>query len=379
MGLSNEMRREVATLLSHCFPGFLDLSYLEDPSRLLVWVRHELTGQIMSFCCLTPRHAMLSNGEYINNLITFVCTNPSYRRKGHMRYLFDWLRLEMHLKRNIDPILHLEVLKTNDAAIAFYESMGFRQTRSYGDMFLMQLDDSNMEPFAFPLSREHVGTIPDGTGIFNIHDDELSLNSIDCTVRALKGLGIITEDDPFTRMLRDSIAKLGGQRWTTLENIIAIRKGIRVVFISTTDPNIVRRYLGQIRKGQFIPFGFSYVNSQTGQMGSHVTIVGRSHDDGELICYEDQSGTFYKGDDVTITYLLSAPHNIWYFPFVPTVLKQMRFKNLFLRDLNSFLENTNCKFDPISAAKLHEHQIEELNHSMKKMSISSRKKPLSIR
>ena len=65
--------------------------------------------------------------------ITTIAVKPEYRRRGHARALIG---AALAAYPNASHV-HLEVRPTNVAAIAFYESLGFRETgrrpRYYGD------------------------------------------------------------------------------------------------------------------------------------------------------------------------------------------------------------------------------------------------------
>jgi [ribosomal protein S18]-alanine N-acetyltransferase len=65
--------------------------------------------------------------------ITTIAVKPEYRRRGHARALIGAALAAYHNASHV----HLEVRPTNVAAIAFYESLGFRETgrrpRYYGD------------------------------------------------------------------------------------------------------------------------------------------------------------------------------------------------------------------------------------------------------
>jgi len=65
--------------------------------------------------------------------ITTIAVKPEYRRRGHARALIG---AALAAYPNASQV-HLEVRPTNVAAIAFYESLGFRETgrrpRYYGD------------------------------------------------------------------------------------------------------------------------------------------------------------------------------------------------------------------------------------------------------
>ena len=65
--------------------------------------------------------------------ITTIAVRPEYRRRGHARALIG---AALAAYPNASHV-HLEVRPTNVAAIAFYESLGFRKTgrrpRYYGD------------------------------------------------------------------------------------------------------------------------------------------------------------------------------------------------------------------------------------------------------
>ena len=65
--------------------------------------------------------------------ITTIAVRPEYRRRGHARALI-WAALAAYPKA---AYVHLEVRPTNVAAVALYESLGFRTTgrrpRYYGD------------------------------------------------------------------------------------------------------------------------------------------------------------------------------------------------------------------------------------------------------
>jgi [ribosomal protein S18]-alanine N-acetyltransferase len=65
--------------------------------------------------------------------ITTIAVKPEYRRRGHARALIG---AALAAYPNASYV-HLEVRPTNVAAIAFYESLGFRETgrrpRYYGD------------------------------------------------------------------------------------------------------------------------------------------------------------------------------------------------------------------------------------------------------
>jgi ribosomal-protein-alanine N-acetyltransferase len=65
--------------------------------------------------------------------ITTIAVRPEYRRRGHARALIG---AALAAYPNASHV-HLEVRPTNVAAIAFYESLGFRETgrrpRYYGD------------------------------------------------------------------------------------------------------------------------------------------------------------------------------------------------------------------------------------------------------
>jgi ribosomal-protein-alanine N-acetyltransferase len=65
--------------------------------------------------------------------ITTIAVKPEYRRRGHARALIGAVLAAYPNASHV----HLEVRPTNVAAIAFYESLGFRETgrrpRYYGD------------------------------------------------------------------------------------------------------------------------------------------------------------------------------------------------------------------------------------------------------
>jgi ribosomal-protein-alanine N-acetyltransferase len=65
--------------------------------------------------------------------ITTIAVRPEYRRRGHARALIGAALAAFPDASHV----HLEVRPTNVAAIAFYESLGFRETgrrpRYYGD------------------------------------------------------------------------------------------------------------------------------------------------------------------------------------------------------------------------------------------------------
>ncbi len=77
--------------------------------------------------------------------ITTIAVRPEYRRRGHARALIG-AALAAYPKASH---VHLEVRPTNAAAIALYESLGFRETgrrpRYYGDedalLMTLNLDD----------------------------------------------------------------------------------------------------------------------------------------------------------------------------------------------------------------------------------------------
>ena len=97
---------------------------------LVIEDRGEVSGQI------GVRHVL---GELH---ITTIAVRPEYRRRGHARALIGAALAAYPKARYV----HLEVRPTNAAALALYESLGFRATgrrpRYYGDedALLMTLD-----------------------------------------------------------------------------------------------------------------------------------------------------------------------------------------------------------------------------------------------
>jgi [ribosomal protein S18]-alanine N-acetyltransferase len=88
---------------------------------LVIEDRGEVSGQI------GVRHVL---GELH---ITTIAVRPEYRRRGHARALIGAALAAYPKARYV----HLEVRPTNSAAVALYESLGFRATgrrpRYYGD------------------------------------------------------------------------------------------------------------------------------------------------------------------------------------------------------------------------------------------------------
>ena len=78
--------------------------------------------------------------------ITTIAVRPEHRRRGHARALI-WAALAAYPKARY---VHLEVRPDNAAAVALYESLGFRATgrrpRYYGDddalLMTLNLDES---------------------------------------------------------------------------------------------------------------------------------------------------------------------------------------------------------------------------------------------
>jgi ribosomal-protein-alanine N-acetyltransferase len=105
---------------------------LDSPHGLYMVVedRGEVSGQI------GVRHVL---GELH---ITTIAIRPEYRRRGHARALIGAALAAYPKARHV----HLEVRPSNAAAVALYESLGFRATgrrpRYYGDedALLMTLD-----------------------------------------------------------------------------------------------------------------------------------------------------------------------------------------------------------------------------------------------
>ena len=79
--------------------------------------------------------------------ITTIAVKPEYRRRGHARALIG---AALAAYPNASHV-HLEVRPTNVAAIAFYESLGFKETgrrpRYYGDedavLMTLNLDETH--------------------------------------------------------------------------------------------------------------------------------------------------------------------------------------------------------------------------------------------
>jgi ribosomal-protein-alanine N-acetyltransferase len=96
---------------------------LESPHGLYLVIedRGEVSGHI------GVRHVL---GELH---ITTIAVRPEYRRRGHARALIGAALAAYPNASNV----HLEVRQTNAAALALYESLGFRKTgrrpRYYGD------------------------------------------------------------------------------------------------------------------------------------------------------------------------------------------------------------------------------------------------------
>jgi [ribosomal protein S18]-alanine N-acetyltransferase len=80
--------------------------------------------------------------------ITTIAVRPAYRRRGHARALIG---AALAAYPNADRV-HLEVRPTNQAALALYESLGFRKTgrrpRYYGDedalLMTLNLDEDHL-------------------------------------------------------------------------------------------------------------------------------------------------------------------------------------------------------------------------------------------
>ena len=128
------LRRMEAGDLPHVMQ--IDALCLPRPWSAAIW-RGELGSPYGLYLVLEER------GEVVGQIgirhvlgelhITTIAVKPEYRRRGHARALIG---AALAAYPNADRV-HLEVRPTNAAAIALYESLGFRTTgrrpRYYGD------------------------------------------------------------------------------------------------------------------------------------------------------------------------------------------------------------------------------------------------------
>ena len=90
---------------------------LTEPKRICLGIIELETKKLLGICT-----AWLVIDEL---QITFIAVHPMYQRKGLGKFLLtDLINLSKSLQTNH---IHLEVKDSNDAAKAFYKSMGFKK------------------------------------------------------------------------------------------------------------------------------------------------------------------------------------------------------------------------------------------------------------
>lgn len=82
------------------------------------------------------------NGKTHNNMIYNVCTLPTYRRKGIMSSLFEYVI--NNLKSKKQRVIYLEVLYSNQKALRLYEKLGFKKIDVTNVGYVMKLSLKKM-------------------------------------------------------------------------------------------------------------------------------------------------------------------------------------------------------------------------------------------
>lgn len=312
-GLQDSMIPVVRELTNDCFSKQLAkqggsvqnvIEYLKRPSNLICWVYIKDAADndtIVAMCNYVRSRGHLHNGEIVDNLITNVCTNPRYLKKGYMTFLLSFIcssrAMQRSQKKSIQyPILFLEVLKNNAAAISLYTKLGFENVKEYGNYYLMKLDLRFDLIFLAPLGHDFI--YPSSEGIFKI---KASVASNDCAIIAMKLLGTLTNDEDMTIGLYQYLKTHTGTPSDFSANIMSYKANTLLSPLDTSDPRVVLEAFKHIKPHTALPLSFYWVKN--GQQGAHMTLVGRTKT-GVLFCYEDQLGTFYMGEKYVIDHVI---------------------------------------------------------------------------
>lgn len=99
-------------------------SVLESMENFDQYVILSKSGDVIAILSVSSPNGAARCGKKFSNMIYNVYTTPSQRGKGYMKALFSYLRNDLRSRRK--RCMHLEVLRTNLAALNMYKKIGFK-------------------------------------------------------------------------------------------------------------------------------------------------------------------------------------------------------------------------------------------------------------